>query len=122
MRDEAVHVPRERPCEAEEADEDEEESGDESDDEPDSESEEFYFSAEEDSPEGQDPRAKVLSVLELENLFERAAPDLSGESFQIPIAGKKFKLGSVLDFYWTIPDKARGWSCRIPQCGKVQYN
>ncbi|KAJ7900158.1 P-loop containing nucleoside triphosphate hydrolase protein [Mycena olivaceomarginata] len=58
----------------EDTDEDEEE---ESDDEPASESEEFYFSAEEESPEGQDPRAKVLSVLELENLFEKAAPDLS---------------------------------------------
>jgi large subunit GTPase 1 len=66
----------------EDTDEDEEE---ESDDEPASESEEFYFSAEEESPEGQDPRAKVLSVLELENLFEKAAPDLSGESFTISL-------------------------------------
>ncbi|KAJ7102112.1 hypothetical protein B0H15DRAFT_813235 [Mycena belliarum] len=41
------------------------------------EPEDFYFSAEEESPEGQDPRARVLSVLELENLFERMAPDLS---------------------------------------------
>ncbi|KAL0951443.1 hypothetical protein HGRIS_008132 [Hohenbuehelia grisea] len=36
-----------------------------------------YFSAEEDTEEGQDPRAKVLSVLELEDLFLRSAPDLS---------------------------------------------
>ncbi|KAF7339623.1 p-loop containing nucleoside triphosphate hydrolase protein [Mycena sanguinolenta] len=57
-----------------EADESEEEF---SDDESSDESAEFYFSAEEDSPEGQDPRAKVLSVLELESLFEKAAPDLS---------------------------------------------
>ena len=38
-----------------------------------------YFSAEEDTPDGQDPRARVLSVLELEDLFLRTAPDLSGE-------------------------------------------
>ncbi|KAF5385140.1 hypothetical protein D9615_001368 [Tricholomella constricta] len=38
---------------------------------------EAYFSAEEDSPEGQDPRAKVLSVLELEGWFAKMAPDLS---------------------------------------------
>ncbi|KAJ7492797.1 hypothetical protein FB451DRAFT_1219608 [Mycena latifolia] len=71
----------------EDADDDEDEddsggeednSGGEDDEESDyEESEDFYFSAEEDSPEGQDPRAKVLSVLELENLFERMAPDLS---------------------------------------------
>ncbi|EPQ60470.1 kinase-like protein [Gloeophyllum trabeum ATCC 11539] len=38
---------------------------------------ELYFSSEEDTADGQDPRAKVLSVLELEALFVRAAPDLS---------------------------------------------
>lgn len=31
---------------------------------------------EEDSPDGRDPRARVLTVLELEDLFLRAAPDL----------------------------------------------
>lgn len=39
---------------------------------------EDYFSTEEDTPEGQDPRARVLSVLELEDLFVKMAPDLSG--------------------------------------------
>ena len=32
---------------------------------------------EEDTPDGQDSRTKVLSVLELEDLFISAAPDLS---------------------------------------------
>ncbi|KAL1739759.1 P-loop containing nucleoside triphosphate hydrolase protein [Schizophyllum fasciatum] len=39
--------------------------------------EEHYFSAEEDTADGQDPRARVLSVLELEDLFMKCAPDLS---------------------------------------------
>ncbi|CAL1695115.1 unnamed protein product [Somion occarium] len=37
----------------------------------------LYFSAEEDTLDGQDPRARVLSVLELEDLFTKAAPALS---------------------------------------------
>ncbi|KAJ7655003.1 hypothetical protein DFH06DRAFT_1201312 [Mycena polygramma] len=64
----------------EESAEEEDESGDEDQDDSSSEPDHFYFSAEEDSPEGQDPRAKVLSVLELESLFERMAPDLSAFS------------------------------------------
>ncbi|KAJ7107609.1 hypothetical protein C8R43DRAFT_1080267 [Mycena crocata] len=65
--------------EDEEASGDDEDASSDGDEESDHESEDFYFSAEEeeDSPEGQDPRAKVLSVLELESLFERMAPDLS---------------------------------------------
>ncbi|KAI0068282.1 P-loop containing nucleoside triphosphate hydrolase protein, partial [Artomyces pyxidatus] len=39
-----------------------------------------YFSDEEDTIDGQDPRAKVLSVLELEDLFKKSAPDLSAFS------------------------------------------
>ncbi|CCL98511.1 uncharacterized protein FIBRA_00510 [Fibroporia radiculosa] len=35
------------------------------------------FSLEEDTPDTQDPRTKVLSVLELEDLFVKAAPDLT---------------------------------------------
>jgi large subunit GTPase 1 len=38
----------------------------------------MYFSAEEDNQDSQDDRAKVLSVLELEHLFKRVAPDISG--------------------------------------------
>ncbi|KAI5836458.1 P-loop containing nucleoside triphosphate hydrolase protein [Schizophyllum commune Tattone D] len=38
---------------------------------------EHYFSAEEDTADGQDPRARVLSVLELEDLFMKCAPPLS---------------------------------------------
>lgn len=44
-----------------------------------SEDEGVYLSGEEDTPDAQDPRAKVLSVLELEDLFVKAAPDLSCE-------------------------------------------
>jgi len=36
----------------------------------------FLFSLDGDSPDGQDPRARVLSVLELEELFMKTAPDL----------------------------------------------
>lgn len=36
-----------------------------------------YVPTEEDTPDGRDPRTKVLSVLELEDLFISAAPDLS---------------------------------------------
>ncbi|KAI6162036.1 hypothetical protein EDD17DRAFT_1776881 [Pisolithus thermaeus] len=36
-----------------------------------------YVLTEEDSPDGRDPRTKVLSVLELEELFLSSAPDLS---------------------------------------------
>lgn len=37
-----------------------------------------YVPTEEDTPDGRDPRTKVLSVSELEDLFISAAPDLSG--------------------------------------------
>ena len=38
----------------------------------------FTYSAEDESEEAKDSRTRVLSVLELEDLFLRAAPDLSG--------------------------------------------
>ncbi|KAJ7630761.1 hypothetical protein FB45DRAFT_793431 [Roridomyces roridus] len=73
--EEAAGVENEEP-------EEPDDSTDEEDDSDDGESEyesadEFYFSEEEDSPAGRDPRAKVLSVLELEDLFQKMAPDLS---------------------------------------------
>ena len=37
------------------------------------------FLPEEDTEDGRDPRARVLSVLELEDLFKRTAPDLSSK-------------------------------------------
>jgi len=52
---------------------DENRSSDEGSDEDD-----MYFSAEEDTEDGQDPRAKVLTVQELENMFMYMAPPLSG--------------------------------------------
>lgn len=39
----------------------------------------MFLTGEPDTPEAQDPRAKVLTVLELEDLFTRASPDLSSE-------------------------------------------
>lgn len=38
----------------------------------------FMYTAEDDAEDAKDPRTRVLSVLELEDLFLRAAPDLSG--------------------------------------------
>ncbi|KAK7064371.1 p-loop containing nucleoside triphosphate hydrolase protein [Favolaschia claudopus] len=77
------------------ASDEEEISDDGSEDNSDSDMEEFYFSAEEESPEGQDPRAKVLSVLELENLFERAAPELSHFTSSSGEAPTKLVVGLV---------------------------
>lgn len=56
--------------------------GDEEDDEDgySTESHDFHLMDEDDTEDGQDPRARVLSVLELEDLFIRAAPDLNGTS------------------------------------------
>jgi len=45
-----------------------------------------YFSAEEDTTDGQDIRTKVLSAVELEELFLKAAPDLSGMKFSLKIS------------------------------------
>jgi len=61
----------------EEEDSEEEDSG--SEDKSESDDEGLYLSEEEDSPDSQDPRARVLSVLELEALFVEVAPDLSSE-------------------------------------------
>lgn len=64
-----------------EDDSEEEEGASESADGPGSESDDegVYLSGEDDTPDAHDPRAKVLSVLELEDLFVKAAPDLSCE-------------------------------------------
>jgi large subunit GTPase 1 len=58
--------------------EDEGDSDRGSENELESEDEGLYLSAEEESPNSQDPRARVLSVPELEDLFVKVAPDLSG--------------------------------------------
>jgi hypothetical protein len=44
-----------------------------------SDDDDMYFSAEEGMSDDQDPRARVLSVLELEDLFVEVAPDLSSK-------------------------------------------
>lgn len=59
------------------ADESDEEYETDSEDE-DPYGEAFPLPLEEDSEDARDPRARVLSVLELEDLFTQAAPDLSG--------------------------------------------
>jgi large subunit GTPase 1 len=65
--------------EEEHSDEDEEDSEEEPESQSESDDEGLYLSEEEDTSDSQDPRARVLSVLELEDLFVRAAPDLSSE-------------------------------------------
>lgn len=45
----------------------------------------FAFLAEEESEDAKDPRARVLSVLELEDLFIKAAPDLSSMFSSSPL-------------------------------------
>lgn len=61
------------------------ESEDEIENSDESSSEEDYFSAEEDDEFNQDPRARVLSVLELEDLLLREAPLLSGKFTAFPL-------------------------------------
>lgn len=41
------------------------------------------YLANEDTPDGRDPRTKVLSVLELEELFSKSAPDLNCEIVEV---------------------------------------
>ena len=67
---------------ASEKGEDDDEADDDETGSPESESEDeneddMYFSAEGESEDGQDLRARVLSVVELEELFVKMAPDLS---------------------------------------------
>lgn len=50
-----------------------------------SDDEGLYLSGEEDSPDSHDPRARVLSVLELEDLLVKVAPDLSSELCLSPL-------------------------------------
>lgn len=64
----------------EEEDEEDLSSEEESESQSESEDEGLYLSEDEHSSGNQDPRSKVLSVLELEDLFVKAAPDLSSES------------------------------------------
>lgn len=45
--------------------------------------EDMYFSAEEEEEEDHDPRAKVLTVQELEDMFMKMAPDLRGERISL---------------------------------------
>lgn len=64
-------------------DEDEDELFDEQSSEDITDSEGAHPVIEEDPHDAQDPRAKVLTVLELEDLFIKSAPDLSGEFFVV---------------------------------------
>ena len=51
----------------------------------------------EDTEDGRDPRARVLSVLELEDLFMRAAPDLSGKNLALNL-GIKYNTHGLSEF------------------------
>lgn len=60
------------------------------------ESEKLYLPIEEAAPEAQDPRVKVLTVLELENLFVETAPNLSsGCPLLSPISSDRLRLNSI---------------------------
>jgi large subunit GTPase 1 len=60
-----------------------------------------FVPTEEDTPDGRDPRTKVLTVLELEDLFISAAPDLSSKECS-PSALDCYLIGSfqVLRALW----------------------
>jgi hypothetical protein len=45
----------------------------------------FPLPVEEDSEDARDPRTRVLSVLELEDLFFRVAPDLTGMAYNLSV-------------------------------------
>lgn len=64
-----------------------EDDGSESESDASESEDEHYFSAEEDTTDGQDPRARVLSVLELEELFIKSSPDLTGTYYHFNAIG-----------------------------------
>ncbi|KAK0245678.1 hypothetical protein EDD85DRAFT_27157 [Armillaria nabsnona] len=66
----------------------------ESDSDEESDSED-YFSADDEPEEEQDPRARVLTVLELEDLFMRMAPDLSAFTDSNGKLPQKLQVGLV---------------------------
>ncbi|KAI0689891.1 P-loop containing nucleoside triphosphate hydrolase protein [Cytidiella melzeri] len=75
-KDEVVRPPSETTGSPSVDEEDEDLAGSDESDETGS-SDQFILATEEDSEDAKDPRTKVLSVLELEDLFLRTAPDLS---------------------------------------------
>lgn len=79
--DDPIHSPPESPNMSHYTDGALSKNGSESDeDSQHSDHEDAYFSADEDTLEDNDPRTAMLSVLELEDLFLRLAPDLSSEA------------------------------------------
>ncbi|KAG7450705.1 P-loop containing nucleoside triphosphate hydrolase protein [Guyanagaster necrorhizus] len=56
---------------------------------------EVYFSADDEPEEEQDPRARVLTVLELEDLFMRMAPDLAAFTDSTGKLPQKLQVGLV---------------------------
>ena len=62
---------------ADENAEDEDNQSEAGESEGESSDEDLFFDAEESTEEGQDPRTRVLNVLELEALFQHHAPDLN---------------------------------------------
>jgi hypothetical protein len=95
------------------------ENGSPHDQSTDSGEEDAYFSAEDDSDE-QDPRINIFSPTELEELFLKVAPDLSGKQFS------PFLLVWGLNLFqrvhrceWPETNKSNRWTCWLSKCGKI---
>lgn len=87
--------------------------------ESDTDDEHQYVHTEEDSPDGKDPRTKVLSVLELEDLFVTTAPDLSSEARLFFVSFTKAyssPIGSICWPNWRTSNKTGGWARWLSQC------
>lgn len=78
----------------------------------------LYQVTEEDNPDGRDPRAKVLSVLELEDLFLKTAPDLSSTSPFVVIRRILMCYTAFLDSSGNRPSKLVVGLVGYPNVGK----
>jgi large subunit GTPase 1 len=102
----------------------EEEGSDEEEDDNLSEEEDHhhsYLTTEEDSPDGRDPRTKVLSVLELEDLFFKTAPDLSSKTGLVS-PHPLLTLSSFQGFLWKHGLQACSRVGRLSECRKVEHH
>ncbi len=102
------------------SEDDEEESQSGSDDDDDA-----YYSADEQEEElyaTDDPRAKVLSVLELEDLFIKMAPDLSGKSFLTLFWSVSESVSSLCRFRRKNTSKTCRRTCWLSQRWQVKHD
>lgn len=89
----------------------------------DSSSDEYkYVHTEEDTPDGRDPRTKVLSVLELEELFHMAAPNLSSKTLTQHSASCNLTIFRVCWPDESTAHEACCWSRRLSQCRQVEHH